>query len=213
MPPKPPDVTLDLEDERIQDAGADGPGSGTPEQPVGIGNVAQRQRSGELVQGAEPHTQAGRNGPAAESTVGRDEVDGNSRAAIDDQDVAPGPKNRDPDRGGEPVAPQRMGREVIAGDGNRRLRSELQARNPLGPNGGGDIGGIAPGRGDDGPAAGLPKSLGEALDALEADHDYLTAGGVFPEELIRNWIKLKRAEEEEISRIPTPVEFQKYYTL
>ena len=33
------------------------------------------------------------------------------------------------------------------------------------------------------------------------------------EELIRNWIKLKRAEEEEISRIPTPVEFQKYYTL
>ena len=61
--------------------------------------------------------------------------------------------------------------------------------------------------------AGLPKSLGEALDALEADHDYLTAGGVFPEELIRNWIKLKRAEEEEISRIPTPVEFQKYYTL
>jgi hypothetical protein len=45
-----------------------------------------------------------------------------------------------------------MGREVIAGDGNRRLRSELQARNPLGPNGGGDIGGIAPGRGDDGPA-------------------------------------------------------------
>jgi glutamine synthetase len=36
---------------------------------------------------------------------------------------------------------------------------------------------------------------------------------VFPEELIRNWIKLKRAEEEEISKIPTSVEFQKYYTL
>ena len=28
---------------------------------------------------------------------------------------------------------------------------------------------------------GLPTSLSEALDALEADHDYLTAGGVFPE--------------------------------
>ena len=26
----------------------------------------------------------------------------------------------------------------------------------------------------------LPKSLYEALDALEADHDYLTVGGVFP---------------------------------
>ena len=60
---------------------------------------------------------------------------------------------------------------------------------------------------------GLPKSLDEALDALEQDHDYLTAGGVFPEELIQNWLKLKRAEAEEISRIPTPAEFQRYYTL
>ena len=60
---------------------------------------------------------------------------------------------------------------------------------------------------------GLPKSLDEALDALEQDHDYLTAGGVFPEELIQNWLKLKRAEAEEVSRIPTPAEFQRYYTL
>ena len=30
---------------------------------------------------------------------------------------------------------------------------------------------------------GLPASLDEALDALEKDHDYLTAGGVFPERL------------------------------
>ena len=60
---------------------------------------------------------------------------------------------------------------------------------------------------------GLPKSLDEALDALEADHGYLTAGGVFPEELIRNWIILKRAEAEELSRIPSPAEFLKYYTL
>ncbi len=60
---------------------------------------------------------------------------------------------------------------------------------------------------------GLPKSLGEALDALEQDHRYLTEGGVFPEELIRNWIKLKRSEEEEINKIPTPAEFQRYYTL
>jgi len=59
----------------------------------------------------------------------------------------------------------------------------------------------------------LPKSLGEALDALEADHDYLTAGGVFPQELIDSWLRLKRAEVEEISRIPTPAEFQRYYAL
>ena len=59
----------------------------------------------------------------------------------------------------------------------------------------------------------LPSSLGEALDALERDHEYLTRGGVFPEELIQNWLKLKRAEEQTISRIPTPAEFQYYYTL
>lgn len=60
---------------------------------------------------------------------------------------------------------------------------------------------------------GLPKSLEEALEALEADHDYLTTGGVFPEALIRSWLRLKRAEAEEIARIPTPAEFQRYYAL
>ncbi len=60
---------------------------------------------------------------------------------------------------------------------------------------------------------GLPTSLEAALDALEADHDYLTAGGVFPEELIKNFIKTKREECREISKIPHPVEFEKYYNL
>ena len=60
---------------------------------------------------------------------------------------------------------------------------------------------------------GLPTSLDSALDALEADHDYLTAGGVFPEELIKNFIKTKREECREISKIPHPVEFEKYYNL
>ena len=60
---------------------------------------------------------------------------------------------------------------------------------------------------------GLPTSLDEALDALEADHDYLTAGGVFPEELLRNFIKAKRAECAEMAKIPHPAEFEKYYNL
>lgn len=60
---------------------------------------------------------------------------------------------------------------------------------------------------------GLPKSLGEALDALERDHDYLMAGNVFPAELIENWIQLKRTEDKELSQIPNPAEFQRYYTL
>ena len=59
----------------------------------------------------------------------------------------------------------------------------------------------------------LPVSLDEALDALEADNDYLTAGGVFPKELIANFIKSKREECRELSKIPHPAEFDKYYNL
>ena len=60
---------------------------------------------------------------------------------------------------------------------------------------------------------GLPTSLEEALDALEADHDYLTAGGVFPEILLQNFIKTKRAECAKLSTIPHPAEFELYYNL
>ena len=59
----------------------------------------------------------------------------------------------------------------------------------------------------------LPKTLDEALDALEADHEYLTAGGVFPERLIEIWLKRRRKESLEISQIPHPAEFEKYYDL
>ncbi len=59
----------------------------------------------------------------------------------------------------------------------------------------------------------LPTNLEDALDALEADHDYLTAGGVFPEELLKNFIKTKRAEVRELAAIPHPAEFDKYYNL
>ena len=59
----------------------------------------------------------------------------------------------------------------------------------------------------------LPTRLEDALDALEADHDYLTAGGVFPEQLIKNFIALKRKECSEMSKIPHPAEFDKYFNL
>ncbi len=59
----------------------------------------------------------------------------------------------------------------------------------------------------------LPTSLEQALDALEADHDYLTAGGVFPEELLKNFIAAKRAECRQIASIPHPAEFERYYNL
>ncbi len=60
---------------------------------------------------------------------------------------------------------------------------------------------------------GLPTSLCEALDALEADHDFLTSDGVFPERLIKLWIARKRREASEIERVPHPAEFGKYYDL
>ena len=58
---------------------------------------------------------------------------------------------------------------------------------------------------------GLPTSLEQALDALEADHDYLTAGGVFPEELLSGFIRMKRQECAEIAKIPTVPEFSRYF--
>lgn len=60
---------------------------------------------------------------------------------------------------------------------------------------------------------GLPASLDAALDALEADHDYLTAGGVFPEELLTNFVKTKREECRRLASIPHPAEFENYYNI
>jgi len=58
----------------------------------------------------------------------------------------------------------------------------------------------------------VPGSLGEALDALEADHAFLTKGGVFSEELIRTWVEWKREHEVDVVRLrPHPMEFELYY--
>lgn len=59
----------------------------------------------------------------------------------------------------------------------------------------------------------LPATLYEALDALESDHAWLTAGGVFPERLIQIWIGRKRREADAIERVPHPAEFAKYYDI
>lgn len=59
----------------------------------------------------------------------------------------------------------------------------------------------------------LPASLDAALDALEADHGYLTRGGVFPEELLDSLIAAKRRECREMAAIPHPAEFERYFDL
>jgi glutamine synthetase len=59
----------------------------------------------------------------------------------------------------------------------------------------------------------LPTSLNKALNALERDSEYLFGDGVFTEDLLDNWIKLKRKEVDEIRIRPTPFEFESYYNV
>jgi glutamine synthetase len=59
-----------------------------------------------------------------------------------------------------------------------------------------------------------PGSLEEAMDALEADKDFLRVGGVFTDDLIDTWIDYKRVEEGDAVRLrPHPWEFALYYDI
>jgi glutamine synthetase len=58
----------------------------------------------------------------------------------------------------------------------------------------------------------VPGSLEEAIDALEADHEFLLKGDVFTKDLIETWIEYKRKEEADQVRLrPHPWEFALYY--
>lgn len=59
----------------------------------------------------------------------------------------------------------------------------------------------------------LPGSLEEALKALEADHDFLLAGGVFTEDLLQAWVDWKRSEVDAIRLRPHPYEFALYFDI
>ena len=60
----------------------------------------------------------------------------------------------------------------------------------------------------------VPGSLDAALDALEADQDFLKVGGVFTDDLIDTWIAYKRETEIDAVRLrPHPYEFQLYYDI
>ncbi len=57
-----------------------------------------------------------------------------------------------------------------------------------------------------------PANLEEALDALKSDHEFLTRGGVFTDDLIETWIEYKTENELEPLRLrPHPHEFYLYY--
>ncbi|CAN5719820.1 type I glutamate--ammonia ligase [soil metagenome] len=60
----------------------------------------------------------------------------------------------------------------------------------------------------------VPASLEQALDALEADHDFLQVGGVFTDDIIDTWVEYKRKNEVDAIRLrPHPYEFTMYYDI
>ena len=57
-----------------------------------------------------------------------------------------------------------------------------------------------------------PGSLGEVMDALEKDHDFLLKGDVFTPDLIETWIAYKREKDvKPMALRPHPYEFFLYY--
>ena len=60
----------------------------------------------------------------------------------------------------------------------------------------------------------VPGSLDAVLDALEADHEFMLAGGVFTPDVIETWIDFKRVNEVDVMRQrPHPWEFYMYYDI
>jgi len=58
----------------------------------------------------------------------------------------------------------------------------------------------------------VPSSLEEAINNLEANHDYLLEGNVFTKDLIESYIEYKREEEIEPNKlVVTPKEYDLYY--
>jgi glutamine synthetase len=58
----------------------------------------------------------------------------------------------------------------------------------------------------------VPGSLGGALEALKADHDFLLEGGVFTKEYIEAYIEYKQLNDQDpVSMRPHPYEFELYF--
>lgn len=60
----------------------------------------------------------------------------------------------------------------------------------------------------------LPHSLEDALEALRNDHEFLTEGDVFTQDLIDTWLAYKEEHEVQPMRVhPHPLEYKLYYDL
>ena len=56
-------------------------------------------------------------------------------------------------------------------------------------------------------------SLKDALDSLDADREFLTAGGVFSDDFIDSYIGLKSQDVEQVNMTTHPLEFELYYSV
>ena len=56
-------------------------------------------------------------------------------------------------------------------------------------------------------------SLDLALDALDKDREFLTAGGVFTNDMIDAYISLKLSEVTRLRMTTHPIEFDMYYSV
>lgn len=59
----------------------------------------------------------------------------------------------------------------------------------------------------------LPTKLSDALKALKEDNEFLKRDGLFTDELINQWIKVKEEEVKSIATMPHPFEYKMYFTL
>jgi len=59
----------------------------------------------------------------------------------------------------------------------------------------------------------LPTSLPDALQALQADHDFLLQGSIFSERLIQRWIELRYKDFRDLAVRPHPYEMDLYFDL
>jgi glutamine synthetase len=57
----------------------------------------------------------------------------------------------------------------------------------------------------------VPTTLDDALDALEADHAFLTQGDVFTDDLIATYIEFRREQSDRVKIRPHPYEFPLYF--
>ncbi len=57
----------------------------------------------------------------------------------------------------------------------------------------------------------VPASLGESLDCLEKDHEFLLKGDVFTLDFLEMWVSAKRKEHDALRLRPHPYEMHLYY--